>query len=384
LAVRKLAALDALSRHGRAQARQLGSIQITPQLWPTAAVIDWLGILQRVDGVPAQAARIAEAQQILRSRLSYAGTTLRLSNEQDDFWWWLMDSADGNAARLVLAVLDDPAWRDDLPRMVVGLLGRQRGGAWLTTTANLWGSLALDQFSARFESQPVTGRTMAALEAGPRGPKPATGSASSVAIDPATTATTTAAVDWAVQPEGATLRLPWPPGPALLSVVQRGDGRPWLAVQSLAAVPLKVPLRAGYSITRRVAVVTQQKPGQWSRGDVMRVRLEVDAQSDMSWVVVSDPVPGGATLLGSGLGRDSAIATRGETREGSAWPAFEERAADAFRSYFDFLPRGRHVIEYSLRLGNPGRFALPPTRVEAMYAPESFGESPNDAVVVEP
>jgi uncharacterized protein YfaS (alpha-2-macroglobulin family) len=42
------------------------------------------------------------------------------------------------------------------------------------------------------------------------------------------------------------------------------------------------------------------------------------------------------------------------------------------------------VIEYSLRLGNPGRFALPPTRVEAMYAPESFGESPNEAVVVEP
>jgi alpha-2-macroglobulin len=384
LAVRKLAALDALSRHGRAQARQLGSIQITPQLWPTAAVIDWLGILRRVDGVPAQAAHLAEAQQILRGRLSYAGTTLRFSNEQDDFWWWLMDSADGNAARLILAVLDDPAWREDLPRMVVGLLGRQRGGTWLTTTANLWGSLALDQFSARFESQPVTGRTMAALEAGLRGPKPATGSASSVAIDPTTTATATAAVDWALQPEGATLHLPWPPGPALLSVVQRGDGRPWLSVQSLAAVPLKAPLRAGYSVTRRVAVVTQQKPGQWSRGDVMRVRLEVDAQSDMSWVVVSDPVPGGATLLGSGLGRDSAIATRGETREGSAWPAFEERAADAFRSYFDFLPRGRHVIEYSLRLGNPGRFALPPTRVEAMYAPESFGELPNDAVVVEP
>ncbi len=30
-----------------------------------------------------------------------------------------------------------------------------------------------------------------------------------------------------------------------------------------------------------------------------------------------------------------------------------------------------------MRLNNPGRFALPPTRVEAMYAPESFGESPN-------
>ena len=52
----------------------------------------------------------------------------------------------------------------------------------------------------------------------------------------------------------------------------------------------------------------------------------------MAWVVVSDPVPAGATLLGSGLGRDSAIATRGERREGRAWPAYEERGFDACRA----------------------------------------------------
>ena len=37
----------------------------------------------------------------------------------------------------------------------------------------------------------------------------------------------------------------------------------------------------------------------------------------MTWVVVSDPVPGGATILGGGLGRDSQIATRGEQRSGT-------------------------------------------------------------------
>ena len=63
---------------------------------------------------------------------------------------------------------------------------------------------------------------------------------------------------------------------------------------------------------------------------------------------------------------------------------FEERGQEAFRSYFERLPRGRHVVEYTLRLGNPGRFAMPPTRVEAMYAPESFGELPNAEVVVAP
>ena len=95
-------------------------------------------------------------------------------------------------------------------------------------------------------------------------------------------------------------------------------------------------------------------------------------------------MPGGATLLGSGLGRDSVIATATEKREGQAWPAFEERSFEAFRSYYEYLPRGKHVVEYTLRLNNPGKFSLPPTRVEAMYSPETFGEWPNAALEVGP
>jgi uncharacterized protein YfaS (alpha-2-macroglobulin family) len=104
----------------------------------------------------------------------------------------------------------------------------------------------------------------------------------------------------------------------------------------------------------------------------------------VAWAVISDPLPAGAAVLGGGLGRDSAIAIRGEKREGSAWLAFEERAADAWRGYYEWLPRGRHVVEYTLRLNASGRFALPPTRVEAMYAPETFGERPNDTLEVRP
>jgi hypothetical protein len=272
-----------------------------------------------------------------------------------------MDSADANAAKLLLAVIDEPAWRDDLPRLVVGALGRQRGGAWLTTTANVWGSLALDRFAAKFESGKVGGRTVAQIAGG-----------------------AAQAIDWSAQPQGGGVRLPWPDQAGTLTVAQHGSGKPWLTVRSLAAVPLAEPLRAGYAVSRSLVAVERKESGRWSRGDVVRVRLEVDAGADMSWVVVSDPVPAGATILGSGLGRDSAIASRGERREGSAWPAYEERGSGAFRAYYEFLPRGKHVVEYTLRLNNPGRFGLPPTRVEAMYAPESFGESPNPSIEVQP
>jgi len=42
LDVRKLAAIEALSRHGKAQAPMLTSITIAPNQWPTSAVIDWI------------------------------------------------------------------------------------------------------------------------------------------------------------------------------------------------------------------------------------------------------------------------------------------------------------------------------------------------------
>jgi len=171
---------------------------------------------------------------------------------------------------------------------------------------------------------------------------------------------------------------------ATLNVAHDGSGKPWLTVQSLAAIPLKAPLRAGYAVTRTLSAVEQKDKSTWSRGDVVKVRLEIDAQSDMTWVVVSDPVPGGATILGGGLGRDSQIASRGEQPSRTAWPVYEERAFEAYRAYYEYLPRGKHVVEYTVRLNNPGRFALPPSRVEAMYAPESFGESPNPGIEVAP
>jgi alpha-2-macroglobulin len=121
-----------------------------------------------------------------------------------------------------------------------------------------------------------------------------------------------------------------------------------------------------------------------SRGDVVRVHLDIDAQSDMTWVVVNDPVPAGATILGSGLGRDSETATEGEKRPEGAWPAFVERGFEGYRAYYDYLPKGKLQVEYTVRLNNVGTFGLPPTRVEALYAPSAFGAIPNAAIVVAP
>lgn len=387
LDMRKIAAIEALSRYGKASGRMLGSVTIAPNQWPTHTVIDWLNILKRVNDVPQRDQRLAEATQVLKARLSYQGTKLIFSTERDDYWWWLMQNGDVNTARLMLALMDDPAWKDDMGRLANGFISRQQNGAWHTTTANLWGGLALEKFSAKFEATPVAGVTRAALGSGNAGVDWA-----KVERVKASDATGAAhQTTWFGAPaspgnfKNNSMFLPWSAtgGKENLAVTHQGTGKPWLTLQSVAAIQLKAPFAAGYAIKKTITPVEQAVPGKYTRGDVLRVTLEVNASADMTWVALTDPIPGGATILGSGLGRDSEIATQGEKRSGSAWAAFEERSFEAYRSYYEYLPKGTIKAEYTVRLNNVGDFALPPSRVEAMYAPEMFGETPNARVKVE-
>jgi uncharacterized protein YfaS (alpha-2-macroglobulin family) len=63
---------------------------------------------------------------------------------------------------------------------------------------------------------------------------------------------------------------------------------------------------------------------------------------------------------------------------------YEERLPEAWRAYYAWLPRGTHTVEYTMRLNTAGRYTLPPSRVEAMYAPENFGEAPVGVMEVTP
>ncbi len=360
LAIRKLAAIEALSRYGAARRSMLDSIRIEPGSWPTSAVLDWLGILKRVDGIADANQKRATALAVLRARLNFQGTTMGFSTERSDALWWLMISADSNANRMLLAALDEPAWREDVPRLVRGALGRQQAGRWNTTVANAWGSLAMEKFSAAFEATPVTGATEIRYAAA------------------------TTRVTWPTNAADAVTKLPWQEGSAALAASHDGTGAPWVTIRSTAALPLDKPLSTGFKIERSATAIEQQVPGRWTRGDVLRVKLELEAQADMSWVAVEDPVPGGATILGSGVGGQSVLLARQERNTGFAWPAFEERRFDSFRAYYRFVPKGRWSVEYTVRLNNPGTFQLPATRVEAMYAPEMLGETPNAPLTVEP
>ena len=358
---RRLNALQALVRQGEKPQRTAAALDIDPLLLPTAALIDWTLVLKALPELPQRDAKYAAARQELHNRLGYAGSRLVFANERADYGWWMMASADANAFRLIEAMLDDADWQTDLPRLLQGALERQQRGRWLTTTANAWARVTLDRFAQKFEREAVTGVTRATL------------------------APASAVFDWKSS-DGKPLALPWPAKPGkddALALSHAGSGKPWANVQVLAAIPDGPPRYAGYRINRQLTPLQQKTPGKFSRGDLWRVTLSIDAEHDMSWVAISDPVPAGARILGDGDGRDSAIATRGESeaREGH-WPSFIERSFSAWRAYYEVLPRGRTQIAYTVRLNNAGDFAMPPTRVEAMYAPDVYGELPNQRMTV--
>ena len=97
VSIRKMAAFEALSRSGNAHPKLLGSISLEPNLWPTSAVIDWMNSLMRVQNIPDREKRLKEAEQIIRSRINFQGTTMGFSTEKSDYLWWLMVSGDVNA-----------------------------------------------------------------------------------------------------------------------------------------------------------------------------------------------------------------------------------------------------------------------------------------------
>ncbi len=266
---------------------------------------------------------------------------------------------DEMAIRALDAVIGRPDWASDVPKMMVGVAARQARGHWDTTPANAWGTLVTRRFAAAYPASAIAGTTHLAL------------------------AGHSADVTWPRKGNTTPIRLPLSAGP--LTMTQTGGAQnsgpgPWATVSIRAAVPLKAPLFAGYHMSRSVSVISARQAGRLSQGDVVRVHLEIDADAGRTWVALSDPLPPGAVVM-SNLGGQSQLLQAGSKAEGT-FPAYVESGRSTWRAYFDWLPQGHTVIEYTLRLNSAGVFTLPPARVEAMYSPAIHAALPIAPVTV--
>lgn len=125
-----------------------------------------------------------------------------------------------------------------------------------------------------------------------------------------------------------------------------------------------------------------KKKSSFREGDLVRVRLKIYTESDLSWIAVKDPIPAGANILGTGLGNDSSSSELAKDDNGWSSPTFVEKKWEGYTAYFEHLPAGSVILEYVYRINHAGKFVLPPTRAEAMYLPDQFAEIPNSDQIV--
>ena len=350
--LRRLAAIAALSRYGRAKPAMLESFDIELALLPTSSLLDYREILSRAKNLPQQEDKLAEVDQALRARLYLSGTQLVLADQGSLWLGWLLQSPDAVAARALLALAHEEAWQNEIPLLTQGLFRRQNRGHWDTTLGNAWGYLAVREFQEVFEPVAVSGEIQVNL-------------ADQSQVWP-----------WEKDQGSLDFQLDQP---GEISLEHQGSGAPWVRLSSKAAVPILAPVTRGIALEKTLTPLVQKEPGSWHPGDVIRVKITVTAQADTSWLVVDDPVPAGATVL---AGVQRSLLANSEEQE--RWPSHTEQGFGYFRAYYYWVPKGEFSLEYTIRINQEGVFNLPATRAEAMYAPEIHGELPNPVFEVQP
>ncbi|AXR68936.1 alpha-2-macroglobulin family protein [Leptospira mayottensis] len=352
--LKKIIVLDAISRFQPVGDDVIRSVQTDLKILPTDILISLRNIYSKSGIYKDQISRL---DALLKSRFRIQGTSYNFVDESS--LWWLLSSNDSTVMKTILSVAKDPSWKEDLPRLIRGAIARQSKGHWDITPANALGVLAFQTYSKQFERDSVEGNTTITLE------------------------NNSNTLEWKNKKDPPTVLIPMPKNTQNLKFVQNGNGKPYVVIHTKAALPLKEKLESGMKMEKEMLDESGNKKLSFREGDLVRVRLKIYTESDLSWIAVKDPIPAGANILGTGLRNDSRISAE-FARDDNGWssPTFVERKWEGYTAYFEYLPAGSVTLEYIYRINHTGKFVLPPTRTEAMYLPDQFAEIPNPDQIV--
>ncbi len=302
----------------------------------------------------------------------------------DDAYLLLASDRRADAVILDALIAGDPA-NDLIPKVVNGLLAHRTRGHWGNTQENVFVLLALDRYFQTFEAQTpdfVAGIWLGDTYAG------------SHAFAGRTTERHETTVPMALLMEAA------PAGaPEDLILSKDGPGRLYYRL-GLRYAPTDLdlpPLDMGFVVQRSYEAVddpgdvARLEDGTWQikAGARVRVRLTMVADNRRYHVALVDPLPAGLEIINPGLAVAGSIPqdpASPDYRQGWWWwgPWYEhqnlrDERAEAFTP---LLWEGTYTYTYVARATTPGTFVVPPAKAEEMYAPEVFGRSAADLVIV--
>ena len=275
---------------------------------------------------------------------------------------------------------------DIIPKLVRGLLMHRTAGRWMNTQENAFILLALDRYFNTYEK--ATPDFVARAWLGDK-------SAGEHAFKGRTTE------QYRVDVPMQTLIKE---GAKDLIIGKTGPGRLYYRL-GMRYAPKDLnppPADYGFVVERKYEAVDDPKEvrrdpdGTWriTAGARVKVSLTMVAQDRRYHVALVDPLPAGLEAVNPALATTGRLATGKDQDEDVSpmrygwwwwrpWYEHENLRDERVEAFTPLLWDGVYSYSYIARATTPGTFVVPPAKAEEMYAPETFGRSAGDRVIVE-
>jgi len=331
---------------------------------------------------PASVDAVSAIERHIQNRaVETPGAANFITSYDDDAWVMLHSNRRTDAVVLDALMVETPT-SDLIPKVVAGLMNGRNNGRWGNTQENVFVLLAMDRYFNTFEAE--TPDFVARMWLGESYVAEHTHQGRTTE-----TQQTVAPMSFLVEQ----------PGTQNLVISKEGDGRLYYRL-GLRYAPTDLgldPLDMGFVVQRTYeavddpADVRRDEAGVWriKAGARVRVRLTMVAVNRRYHVALVDRLPAGLEIINPDLAvSESVPSDPNATNTGYRWwwwPWYDHQnlrdaGAEAFTAY---LRDGVYNYSYVARATTPGEFVVPPAKAEEMYAPEVFGRSASDKVIVE-
>jgi uncharacterized protein YfaS (alpha-2-macroglobulin family) len=316
-----------------------------------------------------------------------AGAAHFVSGYEDSNWVLLHSDRRVDGVLLDAMIGDEPS-SSLIPKLVKGLLDHRKAGRWSNTQENAFILLALDRYFHTYEN--VTPDFVARVWlgnkfAGEHAFKGRSTESSNIEVP----------MQWLAGEKKGTQDL---------ALDKNGPGRLYYRIgMQYAPTDLKLPAADhGFTISRiyegadKPGDVTRDADGTWrvKVGAKVRVRVSMVATSRRYHVALVDPLPAGLEALNPALAVTGAIPTdpkEVDPRNSSdqywywkrTWYEHQNMRDERVEAFASLLWDGVWDYTYVAKATTPGVYVVPPSKAEEMYAPETFGRSRGDKMIVE-
>lgn len=316
------------------------------------------------------------------NRVAETAGMAHFADSYSDGAYVLMHSSRRADGILLEGLIGDRPTSDLIPKLVKGLLAHRKRGRWYNTQENAFVLLALDRYFNTYEK--VTPNFVArawlgqdyALEHQFKG----------------------RSVDYQEVEVPMAFLGKYGAGTDLL-LQKEGEGRLYYRIgMNYAPKSLWLPpFDAGFAVDRVYEAVedpqdvSRDTNGVWRirAGAMVRVRLSMVARATRYHVALVDALPAGFEAMNPALAMTGDIPDDPKATNSnvpwwwaSTWYEHQNLRDERSEAFTSYLGAGVYDYSYVARATTPGTFIVPPTKAEEMYAPETFGRSGSDKVVV--